>query len=169
MLSVTAALVAVLFPALALADIYCPTQISIYGTVQNVNPHEFTLHTESHMGDVHVSFDPSQVHSHGLTLRPGVFAGVYGCLNQDRRSFNGMEVTLANSPNDYDPSARHTVSFDGRITSVASGRALLQSDDGRGNVWVYTNTPLRPGQHVHVTGSFDPLNSAFVATSVVPQ
>jgi hypothetical protein len=170
MLFLTATLAAALLPALADARLICPHQISIFGTVDSVSGRTFILRTtESDLGHIPVDFDPSQVRSHGLALKRGVFAGVYGCLRPDDRSFNGEEVTLANSANDYVGSyPRRVVSFDGRITSVASGRALLKTDDGYGDVWVYTNTALRPGQHVRATGSFDPVDSAFVASSVVP-
>jgi hypothetical protein len=170
MLFLTATLAAASLPAVAKADIVCPTRISIFGTVDSVVGKMFTLDSESDIGHIHVYFDPSQVHSHGQALKPGAFAGVYGCLAPDRRSFNGEEVTLASSANDYVGSyPRRTVTIDGRITSVASGKVLVESDDGHGNVWVFTNASLQRGQHVRATGSFDPRDSAFVATSVVPQ
>ena len=121
------------------------------------------------MGYIHIDFDPARVDAHGLRMSAGTFAGVYGCLQSDGRSFQADEVTLANSANDYAGYPRRAVSFDGRITKTVSGRALLSSDDGHGDVWVYTSQALRPGQHVHVTGTFDPTDSAFVASAVTAQ
>lgn len=154
-------------PAAANADLYCPQQVSIFGTVTAVRGSMITLRTRSSIGSIHVLMHRPQVNAHGLTLRPGVFAGVYGCLEQGGRTFDADEVTLAPSADAYASYSRREVMLDGRITSVQNGRVLVSTIGGHGDVWVSTTQQgLRPGEHVHVTGSFDPHEGAFVASGI---
>ncbi len=159
-----------LFPAAANAALYCPVRSSIFGTVSGVRSNELTLSSVpgefGRMGYIHVISNGARVNANGLQLRRGVFAGVYGCLTPDRRQFNAEDVTLAPNEAAYESYPRRTVSLQGRVEAVRSGRFLMDSNGGHGDLWVYTNAPVRTGQLVGVTGSFAPRNASFEASSI---
>ncbi len=162
-----------LFPAAANAALYCPLRSSIFGTIVGVRSNELTLSSVpgefGRMGYIHIVSNGARVNAKGLQLRRGVFAGVYGCLTPDRRQFNAEDVTLAPNESAYESYPRRTASLEGRVTAVQSGRFLLNSSGGHGNVWVYTSQPVRNGELVAVTGSFAPRNASFEASSVSRQ
>lgn len=147
----------------------CPQQTSIFGTVVDSHPDEVTIHTiESAMGDIHVLTKGARVHANGLTPQPGVYVGVYGCLNPGDRSFRAQELTYSTNANSYNGYRRRASVVTGRVDTVQTGRVLVDSNNGHGDLWVYTTrTDLRNGELVRATGTFDPRNSAFVASTVV--
>ncbi len=163
-----AGLLVAITPAIASANLHCPERSSIFGTVVRVHPTELTLKTiESRMGMIHVMTQGSHVTANGLPLRPGVFAGAYGCLTVGDRQFNAEDVTLATDANAYSAYPRRTQMIQGRIDTVESGRILIDSNQGHGDVWVYTTqSGFRKGQLVNATGSFDPMDAAFKASSI---
>ena len=167
-----AGLLGAVIPVAASAALTCPVRSSIFGTVVAVHPTEMTLDTVpgefGRMGHIHVMSNGAHVNANGLPLRPGVFAGVYGCLTPNRRQFNAEDVTLAQNQSAYEAYPARTATIQGRVDTVRGGRFLLDSNGGHGDVWVYTNQAgLRTGQLVNVTGSFSARNQAFAATNVV--
>jgi hypothetical protein len=164
--AVAASLIA-LSPAIARADLYCPQQVSIFGTVTAVSPSMMTLHSTSSMGYVHVRLNHPTTNAHGMRLRPGVFAGVYGCLERGGQTFTADELTLASSADAYAGYAPRHVTIEGRVTAVQNGRVLIAANGGHGDVWVRgTVGRLRVGDDVRATGSFDPHDSGFVASGI---
>jgi len=169
--SVFATLALALVPSLALANLYCPVHSSIFGTVQRTHPTEITLKSVpsefGRLGYIHVTISGTHVNANGLPLRPGVFAGVYGCLEPNHRAFRAEDITLATDASAYSAYPRRTVTIQGRIDTIERGHFLLDSNQGHGDVWVYTNqTGLRKGQLVSVTGSFAPEDDSFQASSI---
>ena len=153
---------------LAQAGGYCPQQTSIFGNVVEVNRNELTLHTsESRIGDIHVLTRGARVNANGLALQPGIYVGAYGCLTPGDRSFRAQELTYSTNANTYNGYRRHTKVIEGRIDSIQSGRFLVDSNNGHGDTWVYSNRgDLRTGELVRVTGTFDPRDSALVASNI---
>lgn len=147
---------------------YCPQRSSIFGTVVEVHPTMITIHTsESAMGDIHVMTHGAHIFSNGLSLSPGVYAGIYGCLTANNGMFRAEDVTLATSANTYNGYRRHITVVEGRIDAVQSGRVLIDSNHGHGDVWVFTSRgDLKTGELVRAVGTFDPRDAAFVATSI---
>lgn len=179
MRSITKLLVAQLFalavalPIASSAQGACPVrETSIFGTVRAVGPNQFTLQTNSRMGDIHVYARGARVNTNGVALQPGVFAGVYGCLTPGDYSFRASRVTLSSSAQTY-PNAGGSryesgdTWIQGRIDAVAPGRILIDSGHGHGNTWVRTSAPgLRTGQLIQAVGRFTPGDRLFVASSV---
>ena len=146
----------------------CPQQTSIFGTVVEMHPSEITIHTsESAMGDIHVFTHGARVNTNGVTPGPGMYFGVYGCMNPNDQSFRAQELTYSTNANTYNGYRRRTTVVEGRVDGVQNGRVLVDSSNGHGDLWVYTNrNDLRNGELIRATGSFDPRNSAFVATNI---
>lgn len=154
-------------PAVARADVYCPQQISIFGAVDSVNGNEMTVNTTSNIGHIHVIMNRPTMNTHGLQLRPGVFVGVYGCLQQGGRAFDADEVTLAPSSNAYNNYERPERIYQGRITQVGNGGIRIAVSGG--TLWVQTSAGgFRNGQNVHVRGYFDPYTGKFMGSRVEP-
>ena len=154
-------------PGVASAELYCPQRSSIFGTITGVTPTSITILTRSDDGHVPVRITGATIHSRGLALRPGVFAGAYGCMTSRERTFVAEEVTLAPSVSAYPFDTDRAVTIEGRIDAVRDGRVLIDSNQGHGNVWVYTNRDdLRTGELIRVRGTFTPQNREFEATSV---
>jgi hypothetical protein len=160
-------------PIASLAQSNCPTrETSIFGTVRAVNAYELTLESNSRMGAIHVFTRGARLNTNGLALRPGVFAGVYGCLEPADQSFRASEVTLAASPSAYEGGGRHYTSTDtwveGRIDNMRPGAVLIDSGHGHGDTWVETPAQgLRRGQLIQAVGRFAPGDRQFIASSVV--
>lgn len=171
----TAAMAALapLAPAAALADdeqavaVASPCHVSLFGTVKGVNPRFFTLDTlRSGIRNIHVETAGARMNTNGLTLRRGVFAGVYGCFAPQQRFFKASEVTLASSPESYTGYARRAVTTTGTIVKVQSGQIQIHNED-YGYLWVFTSqSGFTVGQNVTVTGSFNPVQSSLNATSI---
>lgn len=178
MRSVTKLLVAQLFalacalPLAASAQGACPVrETSIFGTVRAVGANEFTLQTNSRMGDIHVFTRGARMHANGVSLQPGVFAGVYGCLTPGDYSFRASQVTLASSASTYPSTGgvryeSHDTWIQGRVDAVAPGRVLIDSGHGHGDTWIRTTAPLRKGQLIQAVGHFTPFDRLFIANSV---
>ena len=170
-----AGLVSAIAPATASAALTCPVRSSIFGTVTAAHTNELTLLAQpsefGRIGHIHVMLNGAHVTGNGQSLRPGVFAGVFGCLQPDHRSFMAEDVSLAANEEAYESQynqQEHTVTIAGRVDTVRNGHFLLDSNGGHGDVWVYTNQPVnvRPGSTVSVTGSFRPRDNGFVASTV---
>lgn len=171
LLAAPLALLTLFFLNTALAKAACPVrETSIFGTVQDVDANVFTLQTNSRMGYIHVFTRSAHMHDNGLTLRSGVFAGVYGCLAPQDRSFRATEVTLASSAETYP--RMHLNHGDtwvqGRIDVVAPGRVRIDSGSGHGDLWVQTaQQGLYSGQLIQAVGHFTPGDREFVSDRIV--
>ncbi|HET9030283.1 MAG TPA: hypothetical protein VFN49_08900 [Candidatus Aquilonibacter sp.] len=146
---------------------------SYFGTVTTVHPAYFTLHTNAAIGSLHVYTHGAHVNYNGQALRPGVWAGVYGCNWRSRDGLVAEDVTLSSTQASYpgDPDDRYTSGdrvVQGRIDSVRADRILIDSGNGHGNTWVLTNgaQSFQTGELVRATGSFSQRDRAFVATNV---
>ena len=143
---------------------------SIFGTIQNVEtPSRFNLTaTRENYTYIHVYHYPETLfHDNGLTLRPGVYAGIYGCYSPDRRSFQAEEITLSTTPQDYSGYRRKTVTVVGTVTSIESG--YFEMDSSMGHMKVFTsNKGYHAGERLSVRGNFNPMDSSFNAASVTP-
>jgi hypothetical protein len=141
---------------------------SYFGQIVAVRPAFFTLHTDQSIGDVHVYTRDARVRYDNMAIRPGTYAGVYGC-----RSGNGLlaeNVTLSSSPQSF-PGMWYGTSNDrqvtGRVDAVRPGRVLIDSNNGHGDVWVLTSQPgIEVGQLVTANGYFSSNDQAFVAQSI---
>jgi hypothetical protein len=161
-------MIGLILAGVLVAQAPCAQQTSIFGTVVETNANEITVHTsESRMGDIHVYTRGARVNSNGLVLQNGVYVGVYGCLAPNNSSFRAEEVTLARDANSYNGYHRRATVITGRIDQVETNRFLVDSNNGHGDVWIYSvRRDLRTGELVRVTGTFDPRQSAFVASTV---
>lgn len=167
-------LAAALAPASAQAAPSCngEARSSYFGQIINVNDSFFTLHTNQSVGDVHVYDGGAHIRSDGLNIRPGVYAGVYGCRYPARDALVAEIVTLSQSPSTY-PGTWYGTSSDrsiaGRIDAVQQGRILVDSDKGHGDTWVETNqSGFVVGQTVVANGHFSAADRAFIADNVMP-
>lgn len=161
---------ALVVPATAHASTFCPVrETSIFGTIRDADPNMVTLETNSRMGSIHVFTHGARVYANGLTIRPGVFAGIYGCLAPADRSFKASEITLATSAETY-PRMHLTTGdtwISGRIDVVAPGRVQIDSGGGHGETWVQTSQQgLYVGQLIQAFGRFTSGDRTFVANKV---
>lgn len=170
--TLAAAIIATVAPAAALPGpnavaAGAPCHVSIFGSVTAVNGRYFTLHAlRSGIGNIHVDTKGARMNANSLTLRPGVFAGVYGCYAPGQRYFKASEVTLAANAQSYSGYQRRNITTTGTVVKVESGRLQIRSA-GYGYLWIYTSqTGFTVGQRVTVTGSFNPMQSSLDATSV---
>jgi hypothetical protein len=146
-----------------------PCHVSLFGTVTETMPNgvEFGMDTlRSPIGNIHVYDKDARVNSNGLSVRPGVFAGLYGCFIQNGRAFHAEEVTLATSAQAYSAYRRPTVAVTGTIDEVRNGWIGV-STRYYGHVHVYTTqSGLRTGERVSIQGTFNPAQSSIDANSV---
>jgi len=170
--TLAAAIIATVAPAAALPGpnavaAGAPCHVSIFGSVTAAGPRYFTLHTlRSGIGNIHVDTAGARVNLNGLSLRPGVFAGVYGCYAPQQRYFKASEVTLAANAQSYSGYQRRNITTTGTVVKVESGRLQIRSA-GYGYLWIYTSqTGFMVGQRVTVSGSFNPMQSSLDATNV---
>jgi ribosomal protein S8E len=170
--TLAAAIIATVAPAAALPGpnavaAGAPCHVSIFGSVTAVSGRYFTLHAlRSGIGNIHVDTAGARVNTNNLSLRPGVFAGVYGCYAPQQRYFKASEVTLAANAQSYSGYQRRNVTTTGTVVKVESGRLQIRSA-GYGYLWVYTSqTGFSVGQRVTVSGSFNPMQSSLDATNV---
>lgn len=141
--------------------------VSLFGTIGQIrSSNAFMLNTlRSSMGTVYVDTRSARINANGLSIRPGVFAGLYGCVEQDGRVFKPNEVTLATSESTY-ASANHVVALTGTIDEVARGWIGVRTRYN-GHIHVYTSqTGLRTGERVSVRGPFNPLTGVLNAASL---
>lgn len=147
---------------------YCPHETSLFGNVISVTPKFFDVQSVGgDEGKVRIYGNGARLHDNGLSVRPGVFVGAYGCYDH-HDYFRASELTLSTNANTYNGYRRYVTTITGVVTSLQGNRVLVQTNGRSGKVWVYNNTaPLQVGERVAFRGSFDPANSAFVATSTV--
>lgn len=141
--------------------------VSIFGTVSSVRgPNAFMLQPlRSSLGAIYVDYRSARINANGQSIRPGVFAGLYGCVEQDGRVFKPNEVTLAASESSY-ASANHVVTLTGTVDEVGRGWIGVRTRY-EGHIHVYTSqTGIRTGQTVSIRGPFDPLTGVVNAASV---
>lgn len=156
-------------PAQAAPSCIGRARTSYFGEITSVRPASFTLRTSQAIGSVHVYTHRAHVRYDGLQIRPGVYAGVYGCRWPARRALIAEDLTLAVSPQAYpgDYYAPYGTTIEGRIDAVRPGAVLIDSNGGHGNVWVLSRMPgLRTGELVRAAGRFEPADRAFVATNI---
>ncbi|MDQ6826831.1 MAG: hypothetical protein M3Z14_06495, partial [Candidatus Eremiobacteraeota bacterium] len=84
---------------------------SVYGTITSVEGSTFSLNATDDLngryirttradGNLLVRATRARINSDGLTVHPGVFAGIFGCFS-GRNNFIASEVTLATSLRTY--------------------------------------------------------------------
>lgn len=144
-----------------------PCHVSLFGNVQSVSGRYFTLRTQrSGIGYIHVDTAGARMNLNNLALRPGVYAGVYGCYAPQQRYFKASEVTLAANAQSYNGYKRRNITTTGTVVRVETGRIQIHSN-GYGYLWVYTpQTGFSVGERVSVTGSFNPMQSSLDATNI---
>lgn len=137
---------------------------SYFGTVTTVHPSYFTLRTDSSIGSVHVYTHGAHINYNGQSLRPGVYAGVYGCDWESREGLIAEDITLnANRP----AFTSNDRTVQGRVDQVQTGRVLIDSGSGHGDTWIEANTSgLQNGQMIRATGYFTPGDRVFIANDV---
>lgn len=141
--------------------------VSLFGTVSSVRgANAFMLQPlRSSLGAIYVDYRSARINSNGLSIRPGVFAGLYGCVEQDGHVFKPNEVTLAASESTY-ASANHVVTLTGVVDEVGRGWIGVRTRYD-GHIHVNTSqTGLRTGETVSIRGPFDPLTGIVNAASV---
>lgn len=153
---------------------------SVYGTIKYATGNTFALNATDDLngryvrttrddGTLLVHFSPARVKSDGLTVRPGVFSGVYGCF-AGRDNFNASEVTLATSlqtyPNhhgrltpDRDDQSMQSHGRQANITgtvidnSARTSRLIIRMPNGRQIVLLTSKLPqARNGDRIAATG-----------------
>ncbi|MGZ3497432.1 MAG: hypothetical protein ACXWNK_01630 [Vulcanimicrobiaceae bacterium] len=143
---------------------------SIFGSVANVeSANRFNLaSTREQFTYIHVyHYRETLFHDNGLTLRPGVYAGIFGCYSPDHRSFRAEEITLSSTPANYNGYQRKTVSVVGTVTSIEP--SYLEMDTSMGHMKVYTSRKgYRVGERLSVRGNFSPMDGSFNAASITP-
>lgn len=141
--------------------------VSLFGTISQVrSSNAFMLNPlRSSLGSVYVDTRSARINTNGLSVHPGVFAGLYGCVEQDGRVFKPNQITLATSESTY-ASANHVVALTGTIDEVGRGWVGVRTRYN-GHIHVYTSqTGLRSGERVSVRGPFNPLTGVVNAASV---
>lgn len=152
--------------ALATADLDT-CHVSLFGTVSQVRgSNAFMLQAlRSPLRNVYVDMRSARVHANGLSVRPGVFAGLYGCLERNGRVFKPNEVTLAMSESTY-AGANHVVALAGTVDEVGRGWIGVRTRYN-GHIQVYTSqSGLRPGERISARGPFNPLTGVLHAASI---
>lgn len=132
--------------------------VSLFGTITSLRGQNgFVLQPQrGSMGSVLVDYRSARINANGLTIRPGVFAGLYGCVERDGQTFKPNEVTLATSAAAYGR-ANRTVTLSGTIDEVNRGWIGVRSRY-TGHIHVYTaQTGFRTGERVEVRGAYDPM------------
>lgn len=167
---------AAIAPQSAIAAQSCSNtpRTSYFGNIESVKPSYFLLATNSSVGKVHVYTHGAHINYNGQSLRPGVYAGVYGCEWESRDAVIAENITLsanqASFPGNGFPGSRTSTdrTVEGRIDQVRSDRVLIDSGSGHGDTWVVTNDApqLRNGDLIRATGSFSSADRSFVASNV---
>ncbi len=150
---------------------------SVYGTIKSVEGRAFSMNATDDLygryirttredGSLLVRASGARINYDGLAIRPGVFAGVYGCF-AGRENFDASRITLATSLQTYpgrhgrlvrdrdDQSmsrARQTIT--GTVVTNGPGtRVLISTADGR-QIAVFTSElrRARVGDRVMATG-----------------
>lgn len=152
-------------PTAASVDIG-PCHESVFGTIASVRgPNAFTLQSVHAQSTLFVDYRGAVAHTNGLAVRPGVFAGLYGCFERHETVFKTEEITLAPSAQAY-ASMHNTVTISGKIDEAGNGRlGLLTRYNGHIHVFT-TQSGFRIGEMVTARGSYDPITGTLNATSV---
>lgn len=132
--------------------------VSLFGTITSLRGQNgFMLQPQrGSTGTVLVDYRSARINANGLTIRPGVFAGLYGCVERDGQVFKPNEVTLATSAAAY-TQANRTVTLAGTVDEVNRGWIGVRSRY-TGHIHVYTSqTGFRMGERVEVRGAYDPM------------
>jgi hypothetical protein len=117
-----------LLAAPASAAAYCPTDESLFGTVQRVNGNVVTVQLPSgHWADVRIE-SGARMNLGGMTLHPGVYLGAFGCVARSGL-FEANEVTLAPAASAY----HETIT--GTIRAKQSGRLIVAENNGQTGAW----------------------------------
>jgi hypothetical protein len=141
--------------------------VSMFGTISSLRgPKAFVLTpVRSSLGSVYVDHTSARINANGLAVRPGVFAGLYGCVEQDGRVFKPDEVTLATSASAYAGTNREATLV-GTIDEVHAGWIGVRTRYN-GHIHVYTSqSGLRSGERVRIRGPYNPLTGVVNTASV---
>ncbi len=144
----------------------CPTGTSLFGAVREVHGKTLLVKTIGARGFETIRTDDATIHYDGLTLRPGIFVGAYGCFTPDFRRFDASEVTLSTDAAGY-PSKHHTETLMGVVRSIGTGTILVDTGLPHGHVTIRTSSTdrIKVGDRIQATGSFRP-DETFVASTL---
>jgi hypothetical protein len=151
---------AALLAATASAAAMCPASESFFGTIERVNGSMLTLQTPAGRGaDVRIE-NNARVNTNGNSMRPGTFAGVYGCVERSG-VFVASEVTLSRTQSSYNESVS------GTVQQVQSDRILVEEQMRHTSGWWYVPNASQFTVGETVTGvGFLGTNGAFYPQSV---
>jgi hypothetical protein len=143
-----------------------PCHESVFGTIRSMPRPNALMLSQLHTGRMlYVDYRGASIRSNGQSLRPGVFAGLYGCYERNETVFKAESATLASSVQTY-RTLREEVTVRGVIDEVHPGMLGVRTLHN-GHIHVYTaERGFRLGETVIATGPFDPLTGALRATSV---
>jgi hypothetical protein len=141
--------------------------VSLFGTINTTRGLKaFTITPlRGSTSSIYVDHTSARMNGNGLPIRPGMFVGLYGCVEQDGRIFKADEVTLARSASAY-AAANHEVMLVGTIDEVHSGWIGVRTRYN-GHIHVYTSeNGLRLGDRVRIRGPYDPMTGTVNAANV---
>lgn len=150
---------ATLFATAAAPAAQCPTEESFFGTIQRVNGTTITVKTPNgHYADVRI-ISGARMNMNGNTLRPGTFAGLYGCV-EPGGIFRANEVTLSANDDTYHET------LTGTVQRVESGRIIVRETGNRSGTWLVPDGSMfKVGQSVTAVG-FVGANGVFYPQSI---
>jgi hypothetical protein len=156
-----------LLPVAAQAADIDACHVSFFGTISSLRgPKAFMITPlRSSFNTVYVDHTSARINRNGLTIRPGIFVGLYGCVEQDGRVFKPDEVTLAPSASAYS-AVNHEVTLVGTIDEVHRGWVGVLTRYN-GHIHVYTpESGLRIGERVRIRGPYNPMTGVVNAANV---
>ena len=133
---------------------FCPNETVQFGTINSVHGDDIFIEGSGFYGHEDIIDNHAVINHNGLTLRPGVFVGAFGCFESERM-FRASEITLATSESTFPHGARHIEEIEGRVLHVMSGRLQIQSGRVHGLVTINTSFVASVGQAVSATGFFN--------------
>lgn len=145
-----------------------PCHVSLFGYITQVWPNgiEFTLQTTGGYGSLHVFDRGALMHTNGMNIANGVYAGVYGCFINNERFFHANEVSLAGSPQAYYAYFHPQIAVSGIVYTVGRGWIGVRTRY-YGSVHVVTNqSGVHNGQRVTIQGVYDPRTRQIEASSI---
>ncbi|MBV8245525.1 MAG: hypothetical protein JOZ38_06370 [Candidatus Eremiobacteraeota bacterium] len=130
---------------------------SIFGTIHEVQPGRILISEVRQGGYEYVTTSRVRLNGDGLSLRPGVFVGAYGCFTPNRALFEASELTLSTTPYDYPGYARHVERLTGTVLRTDPHRGtLVQTGYPHGDVYLVKLAPPPAGTTLVVDGTFNP-------------
>jgi len=143
----------------------CPSQTSIFGTIETVRGHDIYIRQSGLYGLAHISDAGATRHANGLELQKNVFVGAFGCYSPKDKVFHASEITLASSEAAYAGGAHHTETISGRVVSVSPGKIQIETGAAHGLVTINTSYAAKVGDTISASGFFN-TDRTFNASSV---